>query len=74
MPQLPNYSEFAGRHWETGSVRNALAYQGFTAPHTNQPYSEALLMGVSGGAVFGYFFFHYEGYDPHVALLTRNTF
>lgn len=74
MPQIPDYNEFEGRHWETGSVRNALAYQGYTAPHTNQPYSEALLMGVSGGAVFGYFFFHYEGYDPHVALLTRNTF
>jgi len=74
MPQLENYSEFAGRHWETGSVRNALTYQGITAPHTDQPYTEALLMGVSGGAAFGYFFFHYEGYDPHVALLTRNTF
>ena len=41
---------------------------------TGQPYSEALLMGISGGIVMGYFSFAYEGYDPHVALLTRNTF
>jgi len=31
-------------------------------------------MGVSGGIVFGYFHFAYQGYDPHVAILTRNTF
>lgn len=74
MPHLTNYDQFAGRHWETGSVRNALAYQGIKAPHTNSSYTEALLMGVSGGIVFGYFFFHYEGYDPHVSLLVRNTF
>ncbi len=74
MPTLPNYHQFDGLHWETGCIRNALDYQGVKAPHTGQPFSEALLFGVSGGAVFGYFSFAYEGYDPHVALLTRNTF
>ena len=74
MPTLNNYHHFAGRHWETGSVHNYFAYRNVNAPHTNQPYSEALLLGVSGGIVMGYFTFAYEGYDPHVALLTRNTF
>lgn len=74
MPILPNYRAFAGRHYETGSIHNALAYQGVKAPHTGQPLSEALLLGVSGGITVGYFLFAYEGYDPHVALLTRNTF
>jgi hypothetical protein len=74
MPILPNYHHFSGRHHETGAVHNALAYQGFKAPHTKQPLSEALLMGVSGGAAFGYFTFDYKGYDPHVVLLSRNTF
>jgi hypothetical protein len=32
-----------GRHWETGSIHNALALQGVKAPHTGQPYSEASL-------------------------------
>jgi hypothetical protein len=66
--------EFAGRQWETGSVQNALAWRGAKAPHTGQPYSEALLLGISGGIAFGYFVFEYTGLLPHVALLTRNTF
>ena len=74
MTTLPNYRHFAGRHWETGTVHNYLAYLGAKAPHTGRPYSEALLLGVSGGVLMGYFTFAYEGYDPHVALLTRNTF
>ena len=67
-------TQFTGRHYETGSIHNALALQGVKAPHTGQPYSEALLLGVSGGIAFGYFTFEYKGYLPHVALLTRNTF
>jgi hypothetical protein len=67
-------TQFNGRHWETGSIHNALAMQGIKAPHTGKPYSEALLFGISGGIAFGYFTFEYKGYLPHVALLTRNTF
>ena len=74
MPILKNYQQFDGRHWETGTVANFLAYTGAKAPHTERPYSEALLMGVSGGAVMGYFSFAYEGYGPQCRLLTRNTF
>ena len=74
MIKFNAYKAFTGRHWETGSVCNFYAYRGVTAPHTGQPYSEALLMGISGGIVMGYFQFAYQGYDPHVALLTRNTF
>ena len=74
MPILENYHHFVGRHWETGSVANFYAYRELIAPHTGEPYSEAFLLGVSGGIVFGYFSFAYKGYLPHVALLTRNTF
>ena len=73
MPVLENYSEFGGYYWHSGCIRNALAYQGYRAPHTGEPYSDALLFGVSGGAVFGYFHFHYKGYDPQINILTRNT-
>jgi hypothetical protein len=71
---LTDYNQFLGRHWETGSVSNYYAYRGVTAPHTGQPYSEALLLGVSGGIVMGYFSFAYEGYDSMANILTRNTF
>lgn len=74
MPTLSKYRHFGGRHWETGSVHNILAYRGVKAPHTGQPLSEALLMGISGGLLMGYFNFAYAGYDPHIAILTRNTF
>ncbi len=74
MPTIANYNQFAGTHWETGSVRNFFAQRGFIAPHSGQPYSEAFLLGVSGGIVMGYFTFLYEGYDPQCNILTRNTF
>lgn len=70
----PNYHHFAGTHWETGSIHNVLAYQGVTAPHTGQPFSEALLLGLSGGIAVMYFTFDYEGFDPHVYLGTRYPF
>lgn len=74
MTILSNYNHFDGRHYETGSIHNFYAYRGVNAPHTGAPPSEALLMGISGGIVFGYFSFAYEGMDPFVALLSRNTF
>ncbi len=74
MPTLSDYNQFDGLHWETGTVRNYLDYCGAKAPHTGKPYSEALLMGISGGAVMGYFVFAYQGIDPHARILTRNTF
>ena len=74
MPTLSNFTQFAGSYWDTGSIRNALDYHGAIAPHTGQPYDEAMLLGISGGIAFGYFTFHYQGYDPQVNLLTRNTF
>jgi hypothetical protein len=74
MPTLKNYRHFGGRHYETGTLHNALAYSGVLAPHSGQPISEALLLGISGGITVGYFTFEYEGYAPHIALLPRNTF
>ncbi len=75
MPILKDYNAFGGRHYETGTIHNALAYQGVRAPHTDEPYSEALLMGVSGGVAFGYFTFHYAGLEPQLSAipLTRWT-
>lgn len=74
MPTLANYTHFDGLHWESGTIRNTLDYLGVIAPHTGQPYSEAMLMGINGGCTVGYFRFAYQGYDPYVRILTRNTF
>lgn len=74
MTVLKDYEAFAGWHYETGSVHNVLAYQNVTVPQTGKVFSEALLLGLSGGIAFGYFTFEYKGQLPYVALLTRNTF
>ncbi len=74
MPTTANYKQFSGIHWETGTVRNFFAQRGFKAPHSGQAYSEAMLLGVSGGIVMGYFTFLYKGTDPQCHILTRNTF
>ncbi len=65
---------FFGKHYETGTIANALAAIGARDPHTGKPYSEALAFGASGGIAFGNFVFEYKGNLPHVAILTRNTF
>lgn len=71
MISVEGYDQFGGHHWETGSVRNALAYHGVKAPHTGQPFSEAMLFGLSGGVGVVYFLVEYEGLRPHLALGTR---
>jgi hypothetical protein len=74
MIRIEDYDEFGGMHWETGSLRNVLAYEGVKAPHTGEPFSEAMLLGLSGGVAVMVFVFEYEGYPPHVALGTRYPF
>lgn len=74
MTILENYKHFDGLHWETGCIYNFFDFRGLKAPHTARPYSEGLLLGVSGGIVMGYFSFSYEGHDPQARILTRNTF
>ena len=82
MTVLSDYHHFSGRRWEPGSVCNFLAYRGATAPHSGQPYTEALLLGISGGIVMGYFSFAFgirpacrppdpQSLDPLDTLLQR---
>ncbi len=74
MTMLPNYPHFDGLHWETGTIANCLAYQGAKAPHSSQPLSNALLLGISGGVVAGYFTFEYAGHEPWLHFITRISF
>lgn len=74
MSSLHNYDKYGGYFPTTAGIANALAYQGVLAPHTGKPYTEAMLMGIAGGAAFGYFTFAYQGFDPQANILTRNTF
>lgn len=67
MTILDDFNQFDGTRRETAVIRNVLAYQG-------HDISEAMIFGISGGIVAGYFAFEYAGAPPYVHFLTRNTF
>lgn len=67
MTILPNYTHFASANWDTGTVANVLAYAG-------QPIDEALIFGIGGGIVAGYFTFDFHGADPQLTFLARYSF
>ena len=73
MAILQGYDRFGGLHWETGSFGNALAYLGISAPHTGQPFSEAMLLGLGRGIGCMYFAFDYAGHEPYFFFNTRQT-
>ncbi len=74
MATLNNFTVLGGKSPQLSTIAQILSHQGVEAPHNGSPYSEALLFGISGGAAFGYFIFDYQGQDPQVNILTRNTF
>jgi hypothetical protein len=63
---VPGYRQFGGVYGESAAVRNVLAHLELAAPHTGEPFSEAMLFGISGGIGFAYFTFKYIG---HPAML-----
>lgn len=56
-----------GSHDLTAAITNALATQGVTNPHTNQPFTEAMILGVGGGLGAGYILWEFKAH--HIALI-----
>jgi hypothetical protein len=57
-------------HWHlpgdipaTTALRILLTHAGMRAPHTQQPFSEAMVFGIAGGIGIGVFSFYYEKAD-----------
>ncbi|MFX0113757.1 MAG: DUF4872 domain-containing protein [Candidatus Hodarchaeota archaeon] len=46
---LDDYDCFGFTEMNSGALRNILEYQGIIAPHTGEPFTEAMLMGLGGG-------------------------
>jgi hypothetical protein len=65
-----DYTQFGGKHGETGALKNVLAHLDVKAPHTGQSYNESLLFGIGGGIGFAYFLFEKSGSHP-IHLGTR---
>jgi hypothetical protein len=53
---LKDFKHFGGRHVESANLANALAYSGVRAPHTGEPLTEAMSLGIAGGISAGYQF------------------
>src|SRR5687767_11796816 len=60
MARVESYSQFGGTHPETASLTNVLAAQGVKAPHTHQPFTEAMLLGIGGGLGAGYILWEFK--------------
>src|SRR6266542_735358 len=56
-------SHFPGNVPATTALRVLLADAGVRAPHTGQPFSEAMLFGIAGGIGIGLFSFYYQKED-----------
>ncbi len=56
MLQVAGYEHFGGKHPITAALRNMLAHSGLKAPHTGEPLSEAMVLGLTGGLGSGYSF------------------
>lgn len=61
-----------GKHAETGALGNLLARLGVTAPHTGEPFGEAMLLGLGGGLGGGYWTFEF-GQNPMLVIGARHS-
>jgi hypothetical protein len=68
MPPIPDY-QTGGVHPETASFTNILRAKGITAPHTDQPYSEAMILGISGGLGAGYILWEFKEHNIKVLVV-----
>lgn len=54
MPVYPSYKQLGGVHPETAGITNLFAAAGTIAPHSGEPFTEAMLFGIAGGLGCGY--------------------
>lgn len=66
---LDGYTEFGGAHPETAALTNVLAASEVRAPHTDAPFSEALLFGIGGGLGAGYILWEFEEHNIKILVL-----
>ncbi len=61
---VEGYSKFGATERTAGALRNILEHEGVVAPHTGEPFSEALLMGIGGGLGAEYATWAFATLDP----------
>ena len=68
------YLLLGGAHPDTHAIAGVLANRGLVAPHTGQPLSEAMVLGVGGGLGAGYILWEFKAHgSPSLVLGFRNN-
>jgi Butirosin biosynthesis protein H, N-terminal/Domain of unknown function (DUF4872) len=63
------YQLRGGIHPETATIAGVLANRGLLAPHTGEPLSEAMVLGVGGGLGAGYILWEFQEHTRRVVVL-----
>jgi hypothetical protein len=61
---IEGYSQFGATERVAGALRNILDHYGVVAPHSGEPFTEALIMGIGGGLGAEYHTTAHTGKDP----------
>ena len=70
---VPGYPGFGGgQHHASTMLAHLLAQAGVRAPHTGEPFSEAMLAGLAGGIGFMYAVFEYKGWHPILTIVAQH--
>ena len=64
-----NYPFLGGTHPETAALRNVLAFHGVTAPHTGEPLTEAMLLGLGNGLGVLYILWEFKEHNSKTVVL-----
>jgi hypothetical protein len=57
---VSTYRSFGGTYPVTATLTNVLAAKQIIAPHTGKPFSEAMILGISGGLGMGYILWEFQ--------------
>ena len=58
-----------GAHADTAAFANVLANTGVVAPHTGEPLTEAMVLGVGGGLGAGYILWEFARHGERIVVL-----
>jgi hypothetical protein len=70
---LERYQQLGGVHPLSACLRNALTYHGVRAPHTGEPFTEAMVLGLSGGLGVGYILWEFKK-EPYPILVVAFSY
>lgn len=68
MPTIASYTRLGGAHAETAAATNTLNALGVRAPHTGEPYTEAMILGLAGGLGAGYILWEFKEHNAKVLV------